>query len=112
LVKYRRRSPAATFRKRLAAKDRIAVLLHPNPDPDAMACGLGVKRVAEQAGTDATLYYSGEIRHPENRAFRTVLDLDLETVETSADIESDTVVLVDHNQARASSAPGASSRTP
>lgn len=45
-------------------------------------------------------YYPGEIRHPENRAFRTVLDLDLETLETAADIDSDAVVLVDHNQPR------------
>lgn len=100
VVWSRRRSPAARLRRRLRSRRELAVVMHPNPDPDAMACALAVKQLAEQAGTDATLYYPGEIRHPENRAFRTVLDLDLTPLETSADIDEDAVVLVDHNQPR------------
>lgn len=99
-VRYRRRPPAATLRRCLGRKDEIAVLMHPNPDPDAMASALGVQHLATQVGTDSTLYYSGEIRHPENRAFRTVLDVDLECIDNVGDIDPDAVVLVDHNEPR------------
>jgi nanoRNase/pAp phosphatase (c-di-AMP/oligoRNAs hydrolase) len=95
-----RRPPGATLRRRLAATDAVAVLMHPDPDPDAMACALGVARIAEQAGTEATVQYPGRIRHHENRAFRTVLDLDLDRVESAAGLAADAVVLVDHNAPR------------
>ncbi len=84
----------------LADRDRIAVLMHPNPDPDAMATAMGVATLADQVDTDAVLQYSGEIRHQENRAFRTVLDLDLGEIEHVSDIAAEDVVLVDHNRPR------------
>lgn len=80
--------------------DDVAVVMHPNPDPDAMGTALGVKEIAAAGGTPATLYYSGQIRHQENRAFRNVLDLDLEELEVAEDITEDGVVLVDHNVPR------------
>jgi len=64
-----------------------------------MSCAMGVAKIAESVDTDAALQFSGEIRHQENRAFRTVLDLDIESVDASSQLESDAVVLVDHNAA-------------
>lgn len=80
--------------------DRVAVLTHPNPDPDAMAAAIGVAQLAEMAGTEAVIQYPGQIRHQENRAFRTVLDLDLSPIESADDLAADHVVLVDHNEPR------------
>lgn len=100
LVRWFRRPPGTRLKRVLSSHDDVAVLMHPNPDPDAMACAMGVSEIADSVDTDVTLQYSGEIRHQENRAFRTVLDLDLETVESSSDLASDTVVLVDHNTPR------------
>ncbi len=95
------RRPAGTRLQRVLGKyDDVAVVMHPNPDPDAMACAMGVAAIAESVDTEATLQYSGEIRHQENRAFRTVLELDLEVVDATSDLASDAVVLVDHNTAR------------
>ncbi len=94
------RSPGNRLRRLLDKHDDVAIVMHPNPDPDAMASAMGVAAIAESVDTEATLYYPGEIRHQENRAFRTVLDLDLETIESASDIGSETVVLVDHNTAR------------
>jgi len=70
-----RRTPGVKFHRLLAERDEIAVLMHPNPDPDAMSAALGVASLAEQLDVDATVQYPGQIRHQENRAFRTVLDL-------------------------------------
>ncbi|RQG97997.1 DHH family phosphoesterase [Natrarchaeobius chitinivorans] len=100
LVSWFRRPPGARLKRVLAGYDEVAVLMHPNPDPDAMACAMGVAAIADSVDTETTLQYSGEIRHQENRAFRTVLGLDLETVESSSELASEAVVLVDHNTPR------------
>lgn len=98
--RYRYRSPGHVFRDRLAEVEEVAVLMHPKPDPDAMASAIAVGRIARDAGAAVTIQYPGEIRHPENRAFLTVLDLDIERIDTAEDLAADAVVLVDHNEPR------------
>ncbi|MFB6352927.1 MAG: bifunctional oligoribonuclease/PAP phosphatase NrnA [Halobacteriales archaeon] len=88
------------LRRALAELDRVVVLMHPNPDPDAMAAAVGVARLAELADTEAVIQYPGQIRHQENRAFRTVLDLELDPVESVRELDAEHVVLVDHNEPR------------
>ena len=100
VVRWIRRPVGARFLRVLSQRDEIAVLMHPNPDPDAMASAAGVALLAEQVGTEATLQYTGQIRHQENRAFRTVLDLDMERIESADELASPHVVLVDHNRPR------------
>jgi nanoRNase/pAp phosphatase (c-di-AMP/oligoRNAs hydrolase) len=95
-----RRSAGAEFRRILADEKEITVLMHPNPDPDAMAAAIGVSSLASQLGVDAAIQYPGQIRHQENRAFRTVLDLGLDRIDHVSDLASESVVLVDHNEAR------------
>lgn len=84
----------------LAARDEIAILLHPNPDPDAMASAMGLAHLAAAVDTDCTIQYAGQIRHQENRVFRNVLDPDMERIARVDEIAADDVVLVDHNTPR------------
>ncbi|WP_306056544.1 DHH family phosphoesterase [Natronococcus wangiae] len=100
LVRWLRRPPGSRLRRLLGRYDEVAVVMHPNPDPDAMACAMGVAEIASSVDTDATLQFPGEIRHQENRAFRTVLGLDLERIEAASELAADAIVLVDHNTAR------------
>jgi len=93
-------SPGERFQRVLSRSEELSVLLHPNPDPDAMACGLAAATLAEETGTDATIQFPGQIRRQENRAFQTVLGLESQRIETDADIVADDVVLVDHNEPR------------
>ncbi|MFB6244233.1 MAG: bifunctional oligoribonuclease/PAP phosphatase NrnA, partial [Halobaculum sp.] len=95
-----RQSPAARLQSVLADYDEVSVLLHPDPDADAMAAGVGVAQIADWVDTDATIQYSGQVRRQENRAFRTVLDVALEHIEHVTDISAEAVVLVDHNEPR------------
>jgi nanoRNase/pAp phosphatase (c-di-AMP/oligoRNAs hydrolase) len=88
------------FARVLGSYDAVAVLMHPDPDPDAMACALAAEEIATDRETAVTLYYPGQIRHHENRAFETVLETDFEQIENASEIEESTVVLVDHNEAR------------
>ncbi len=99
-VRRLRRPPGVKLQRVLADNDEITVLLHPNPDADAMAAAVGIAEIASWADTDATIQYSGEIRRQENRAFRTVLEVDLEAIEHVTDLAAEAVVLVDHNEPR------------
>ena len=101
LVRRFLRSEGETFRRLLADYRAVTVLMHPNPDPDAMAAAMAVEAICETTGTESVVQYPGEIRRPENRAFRTVLGLDCEPIGTRSEIEHpDRIVLVDHNTAR------------
>jgi nanoRNase/pAp phosphatase (c-di-AMP/oligoRNAs hydrolase) len=88
------------LKRALANRESVAILMHPNPDPDAMASAIGIGHLAAAVGTDATLQYAGQIRHQQNRAFRTVLDLNFERIDHEREFADDDVVLVDHNTPR------------
>jgi nanoRNase/pAp phosphatase (c-di-AMP/oligoRNAs hydrolase) len=100
VVRTLRRPPGAKLLAALRDEDSVAVLTHPNPDPDAMGTAAAVAHLADHVDTDVVIHYPGEIRHHQNRAFRTVLDLDLDRIERGEELSSDAVVLVDHNSAR------------
>jgi nanoRNase/pAp phosphatase (c-di-AMP/oligoRNAs hydrolase) len=100
LVARIRRTPADAFREALANREAVAVLMHPNPDPDAMSCALATADLANHVGTEATIHYPGQIRHQENRAFETVLETSFDSIDHLTDLPAETVVLVDHNEPR------------
>ncbi|PSQ45248.1 RNA-binding protein [Halobacteriales archaeon SW_7_68_16] len=97
--RWLRSTPGDRFRSMLAGREHVSVLLHANPDPDAMASAMAVAAIARSVDTTATFQYPGQIRHQENRAFRTVLDLSLDRISSAEGIDGD-VVLVDHNEPR------------
>jgi len=92
--------PGKRFARLVGSVEEAAVLMHPNPDPDAMAAALGVEAIAERVGTETTVYYPGQIRHHENRAFETVLDVEFERIGSTSEIDEPNIVLVDHNEPR------------
>jgi nanoRNase/pAp phosphatase (c-di-AMP/oligoRNAs hydrolase) len=78
---------------------RLAVVMHDNPDPDAIASALALVHIAERVGTDADPCYFGEISHQENRALVNLLDIDLRNVQDGEEIaEYAGVALVDHSR--------------
>jgi nanoRNase/pAp phosphatase (c-di-AMP/oligoRNAs hydrolase) len=95
-----RRSKGHRLARLLKRQDSVTVLMHPNPDPDAMSAAMGVQALADSVDTEAEIQYPGQIRHQENRAFETVLDLDFDEIESDADLADGPVVLVDHNEPR------------
>ncbi|MFW6384576.1 MAG: DHH family phosphoesterase [Halodesulfurarchaeum sp.] len=100
LVRRYRRPAGERFRRLLDREDSITILLHSNPDPDAMAAAMGVTHLADSVGTETSIRFPGEIRHQENRAFRTILELDLSVIESGSDLQNEAVVLVDQNEIR------------
>ena len=100
IIRWWRRGVEDRLMRVLGKMDSLAILMHPNPDPDAMGSAMGIGQLAAAKGTDVTLYYPGEIRHQENRAFRTVLDMELEQIESAGEIGERAIALIDHNDAR------------
>lgn len=98
--RYLRTTTADRFVNAIADCNRIAVLMHPNPDPDAMASAMAVAELAESVDTETVLQYPGQIRHPENRAFETVLECEFDRIERASELATSQVVLVDHNEPR------------
>ncbi len=79
--------------------DRLAVVAHDNPDPDAIASGIALARLARAAGCEAEVCYYGEITHQENRAFINVLEISLRNLDPDEDLsEFDGLALVDHSR--------------
>lgn len=105
-----RRAPGRRFKRALARHDAIAILLHPNPDPDSMAAGFATSAIANSVDTEAEIFYPGQLRHHENRAFRTVLEVDLQQIETINELVDRPVVVVDHGRPRGF--PGAETLEP
>lgn len=79
--------------------DRLAIVTHDNPDPDALASALALGRIAEAAGCTVAVCYYGEITHQENRAFVNVLEMDLRNLGPEDDLSKfDGIALVDHSR--------------
>ncbi len=78
---------------------RLAVVMHDNPDPDAIASAVALVRVAERFGVPATPCYYGDISHQENRALVNLLELDLRNLAPDEDLsEFAGFALVDHSR--------------
>jgi len=98
-------SPAGTRTRRLQRALRgvdgtLGVFTHDDPDPDAIASAVCLRRLAERVGTDAEVCYYGDIDHQENRALVNLLGYDLRNLEAGAELDSFAgFALVDHSGA-------------
>jgi nanoRNase/pAp phosphatase (c-di-AMP/oligoRNAs hydrolase) len=77
----------------------MAVVMHDNPDPDAIASAVALREIAGALGVEATACYYGEISHQENRALVNLLELDLRHLGDDEGVEEfESVALVDHSR--------------
>ncbi|WP_255190558.1 DHH family phosphoesterase [Natronobeatus ordinarius] len=91
---------ALALRRQLATIDgRLAVVMHDNPDPDAIASAVALCDLAADVGVDADPCYYGEISHQENRAMVNLLEFDLRNLEPEDSLEGYAgFALVDHSR--------------
>ena len=75
----------------------LGIVLHTNPDPDGISCGLALATLAHIAnpGLDVQLLYDGAIGYQENRALVNILDLKLERLTPHALAQCSYIALVD-----------------
>ncbi|AXR81045.1 DHH family phosphoesterase [Natrarchaeobaculum sulfurireducens] len=88
------------LRQQLSSIDgRLAVVMHDNPDPDAIASAVALVDIANALGVDAEACYFGEISHQENRAMVNLLELELRQFDDDESLEEfSAFALVDHSR--------------
>lgn len=83
------------FRELLDPREKIGILLQPDPDPDGIACGYALRALLGRKRTTAPLISFGEVKRPENLALVEALGIDVRTVTPEELEEFDGLVLVD-----------------
>ncbi|HUL62587.1 MAG TPA: DHH family phosphoesterase [Methanocella sp.] len=86
-----------TYLRSLDPARRIGILVHDNPDPDAIAAAMALKDMAESVGKAADILYYGPIGHQETRAFINLLSVPMRQITNAALPEYDVLALVDCN---------------
>ncbi|AKB29601.1 Kef-type K+ transport systems (NAD-binding component fused to domain related to exopolyphosphatase) [Methanosarcina siciliae C2J] len=74
---------------------KLAIVIHDNPDPDAISSGLALKEIATSLGVEANILYHGKIGHQENKAFVNLLGIDLSKMEEHDLKNFDEIALID-----------------
>jgi len=85
---------------------KLGIVIHDNPDPDAIASGLALKYMAESIGIVAEILSQGDIGHQENRAFINLLKIQLKQISESNLSDFNKIALVD------TALPGANNSLP
>src|SRR5687768_16067080 len=89
------RARVQQYQRYLADADRILILLHNEPDPDAMASGLALRTVLHRTRTTAVIAAIEVVTRPENVRMANLLDIHVETIAQDAIQEFDRVCMVD-----------------
>ncbi len=75
--------------------ERLGIIVHDNPDPDAISSALALQKIAASVEVESTILYHGEIGHQENKALVNLLDIELEKIDEHELNEFSMLALVD-----------------
>jgi len=89
------RARVRQYQRYLSDADRILILLHNDPDPDAMAGGLALRNVLRRTKATAILGALQGVTRPENLRMANLLDIHVETIAPSAIGEFERIAMVD-----------------
>jgi nanoRNase/pAp phosphatase (c-di-AMP/oligoRNAs hydrolase) len=89
------RARVQQYQRYLVDADRILILLHNEPDPDAMASGLALRTVLHRTRTTAVIAALEGVTRPENLRMANLLDIHVETITQDAIDDFDRVCMVD-----------------
>src|SRR5215203_6663166 len=81
------------YQRFLSDADRILILLHNDPDPDAMASGLALRTVLRRTRQTAVIGCLEPVTRPENLRMVKLLDLKIETLTPEQVKEFDKIAL-------------------
>ncbi|MCX9081939.1 MAG: DHH family phosphoesterase [Candidatus Methanoperedens sp.] len=85
---------------------KLAIIVHDNPDPDAISSAMGLKEIADSVGVKADIIYKGVIGHHENKAFVNLLDVEMDHSKDFKSSDYKKIALIE------SSAPGVNNLLP
>jgi nanoRNase/pAp phosphatase (c-di-AMP/oligoRNAs hydrolase) len=83
------------YQRFLSDAGRVLILLHNDPDPDAMASGLALRNILRRNKQTAVIAALQGVTRPENQRMMNLLDIHVEIVEPTQVPEFDRVAMVD-----------------
>jgi nanoRNase/pAp phosphatase (c-di-AMP/oligoRNAs hydrolase) len=89
------RARVQQYQRYFADADRILILLHNDPDPDAMASGLALRNVLHRTRTTAIIGAIQGVTRPENLRMVNLLDIHVEKITPESIKEFDRIAMVD-----------------
>jgi nanoRNase/pAp phosphatase (c-di-AMP/oligoRNAs hydrolase) len=89
------RARVQQYQRYFADADRVLILLHNEPDPDALAAGLALRNVLRRTRTTAIIGAMQGITRPENLRMADLLDIQIETVKAEEFATFDRIATVD-----------------
>ena len=89
------RARVQQYQRYFADADRVLILLHNDPDPDAMASGLALRNLLRRTKATAIIGALQNVTRPENLRMANLLDIHVETI-AAADLQTfDRIAMVD-----------------
>jgi nanoRNase/pAp phosphatase (c-di-AMP/oligoRNAs hydrolase) len=89
------RARVQQYQRYLTDADRILILLHNEPDPDAMASGLALRTLLHRTKATAVIGALEGVTRPENVRMANLLDINVETIAPEAIEHFDRITMVD-----------------
>src|SRR3989475_5062694 len=89
------RARVQQYQRYFSDADRVLILLHNDPDPDAMASGLALRNVLRRTKTTAIIGAIQGVTRPENLRMVNLLDIHVEAITHDSMKEYDRIAMVD-----------------
>ena len=89
------RAKVQQYQRYLSDADRILILLHNDPDPDAMASGLALRNLLRRTKATAIIGAIQGVTRPENLRMANMLDIHVETITADMFNSFERIAMVD-----------------
>ena len=89
------RARVQQYQRYFADADRVLILLHNEPDPDALAAGLALRNLLRRTRTTAIIGAMQGVTRPENLRMADLLDIQVETITPDEFAAFDRIATVD-----------------
>jgi len=83
------------YQRFFADADRVVIVLHNDPDPDAMASGLALRNVLRRTKQTAVLAALQGVTRPENQRMMNLLDIQVDILTPEQVVNFDRIAMVD-----------------
>ncbi len=89
------RARVLQYQRYFSDADRVLILLHNDPDPDAMASGLALRNILRRTRATAIIGAIQGVTRPENLRMANLLDIHVESIAAESLKEFDRLAMVD-----------------
>src|SRR5213595_799322 len=88
------RARVQQYQRYFSDAERVLIMLHNDPDPDAMASGLALRNILRRTRTTAIIGALQGVTRPENLRMANLLDIHVEPITPESLKEFDRVAMV------------------